>query len=267
MTPPRDHRNIGNLTEGLHPWQPKKLYYLTDAAHDDFLKDRGPRYSSTEISPSKKVAYEQLGAEECAFHLTQSDSGHAAATALQKHQVEKTYLHNPVQFILGKAYATGSVTSDVFEGVTPGPIDYRAAPGFREAHISKATFKLGGPWHFYPQFWHAHGIGQLADLVPPEFLAGASTTVSIPVLIDNPGEAALDGTLTAEFPAGWRLRSSKIARFHVDGGDEFSGRIVAVAPEAMDSTWRQIKISAQIGTESLGSHIIRVQVGAYSLPQ
>jgi hypothetical protein len=168
--------------------------------------------------------------------LTQSDSGYAAATALQKHQVEKTYLHNPVQFIFGKAYATGSVTSDVFEGVTPGPIDYRAAPRFREAQISKPTFELGGPWHFYSRFWQAHGIGQLADLVPPEFLAGASTTVSIPVLIDNPGTPALDGTLTAWFPAGWTLRSSKIARFHVGGGDEFATRIVAVAPEAVDST-------------------------------
>src|ERR1700761_281819 len=27
---PRDRRNIGNLTEGLRPWQPKKLYFFSD---------------------------------------------------------------------------------------------------------------------------------------------------------------------------------------------------------------------------------------------
>jgi LmbE family N-acetylglucosaminyl deacetylase len=146
VTAPRDTRNMGNLTEGLHPWQPKKLYFLTDAAHREFLKGRGPNYSSTEISPSKKVAYEQLGAEECAFHLTQSDSGYAAGIALQKHQVEKTYLHDPVQFIFGKSYVPGDPVSDLFEGITPGPAGYRAAPGFHGAHTSKPTFELGGPW-------------------------------------------------------------------------------------------------------------------------
>jgi hypothetical protein len=87
------------------------------------------------------------------------------------------------------------------------------------------------------------------------------------VLIENPGTAALDATLITELPTGWTLRPSQNLRFHVEGGDVYAARIVAVAPGSADRTWRQIKISANAGAESLGSEIIRVQVGGYSLPQ
>jgi LmbE family N-acetylglucosaminyl deacetylase len=45
IAPPRDRQNISNLTEGLHPWQPKKLYYFSDASHMDFLEGKGPSRS------------------------------------------------------------------------------------------------------------------------------------------------------------------------------------------------------------------------------
>src|ERR1700757_3014751 len=36
LAAPRDRKNIGNLTEGLHPWQTKKVYYFSDAADAGF---------------------------------------------------------------------------------------------------------------------------------------------------------------------------------------------------------------------------------------
>jgi len=30
---PRERLDIGNATEGLLPWQPKKIYYFSDASH------------------------------------------------------------------------------------------------------------------------------------------------------------------------------------------------------------------------------------------
>src|SRR5579863_4684758 len=50
LAPPRDRQNISNLTEGLHVWQPKKLYYFSDASHTEFLEGKGPRYATTETS-------------------------------------------------------------------------------------------------------------------------------------------------------------------------------------------------------------------------
>src|SRR2546423_10398382 len=47
---PEDRLWYGNLIEGLRAWQPKKLYYYTDASHFDFLKGKGPEYSMTAVS-------------------------------------------------------------------------------------------------------------------------------------------------------------------------------------------------------------------------
>jgi len=38
---PRSRTAVGNLTEGLHPWQPKKIYYLRHVA-SRFLERQGP---------------------------------------------------------------------------------------------------------------------------------------------------------------------------------------------------------------------------------
>jgi LmbE family N-acetylglucosaminyl deacetylase len=53
---PEDRLYYGNLMEGLRPWQPKKLYYYTDATHFEFMKGRGPEYSMTAVSPARGVS-------------------------------------------------------------------------------------------------------------------------------------------------------------------------------------------------------------------
>lgn len=266
VTAPRNARDISNLSEGLHPWQPKKLYYVTDGMHTEFMRGQGPQYSATDLSPSKQVTYERLAAESCAFHLTQSDSGYAAARALTNNTVEKTYLHEPAQFALGKSYVGADKTSDLFAGIAAEPVPYRAAPSFQPEPELRPKFELGGPWHFYSQFWKTHGIDQLAQLVPPEVAAGVSTPVAIPLLIENPGKQALEGTLKVNLPSGWTLRPGATS-FEVPAGGQFSGRVIAVAPAAVDGNWRPIKISAEAGGASLGEVSVRVQVVNSSLPQ
>jgi LmbE family N-acetylglucosaminyl deacetylase len=41
LAAPQDRFNIGNLTEGLRPWQPQKLYYFSDTAHPETIKVYG----------------------------------------------------------------------------------------------------------------------------------------------------------------------------------------------------------------------------------
>jgi LmbE family N-acetylglucosaminyl deacetylase len=57
LAAPRERNNIGNLTEGLHPWQTKKIYYFSDAADTGFQSGKGPHYSTENDSPSKKTPY------------------------------------------------------------------------------------------------------------------------------------------------------------------------------------------------------------------
>ncbi|HEX5483547.1 MAG TPA: PIG-L family deacetylase, partial [Terriglobia bacterium] len=80
---PRNHASIGNLIEGLRPWQPKKIYYFSDAANQDFLAGKGPEYASTDVSPSRHVPYYRLEAVETSFHLTQGFPGQLGKQAIQ----------------------------------------------------------------------------------------------------------------------------------------------------------------------------------------
>src|SRR5579863_2754373 len=100
LAAPRDRDNIGNLTEGLHSWQPKKLYYFTDATNPGFLAGKGPHYSTEDESPSKNVPYYKIAADWMRFHLTQGDTGQMAAAAIQKGDF--TYFRQPVLLIAAK---------------------------------------------------------------------------------------------------------------------------------------------------------------------
>jgi LmbE family N-acetylglucosaminyl deacetylase len=266
VTPPRDPGGISNLTEGLHPWQAQKLYYFSDASHFDFLKDKGPQYSATEVSPSKHVAYEILAARECAFHLTQSDSGYAAAKALENHTVDQTYFHQPSRFVFGKAHVDANVTGDVFAAIKPDSIAYVPPPGYRVAALTSPTLELGGPWHFYRQFLQAHGMKRLVNLTPPEVEAGVSTRVSVPLLIVNPGGEALRGKISVDLPSGWTLESGA-DNFEVQPRQTFSKYVIAIAPAKTDAAWRDITIQANGNNGLIGKTAVRVRVVQGSLPQ
>lgn len=266
VTPPRNAKDIGNLTEGLHPWQAQKLYYFSDTAHTEFMKGQGPQYSAAEISPSKKVPYARLSAEECAFHLTQSDSGYAAKVALEKNQVEKTYFQEPSRFIFGKAHVSSSVAGDLWEGVGEHALPFTPPPSFRAQSTDRLTVALGGPWQYYQQFWQAHGIQHLAHLVPPEVMAGVKTRVMLPVLIENPGAQAVDGEIHVEVPAGWTIQSSAVP-FHVRAGETSAKEVIVTAPGTLSGVWQDIKITANADGKLVGSLAVRTQVVQWSLPQ
>lgn len=266
VTPPRDARDISNLTEGLHPWQAQKLYYFSDASHFEFLKDKGPEYSASALSPSKRKSYAQLSAEECSFHLTQSDSGYLATVALQKNDLNSTYFAQPSRFVFGKSHVDASTTADVFAAVKSGSIPYVPAPGYRPASLSAPTLELGGPWHFYRQFWAAHGLGDLVTLLPPELDAGASTKIGLPILLTNPGNERLNAEINVTAPAGWTVNYGS-GRFEVSGGQTGARRIVLVAPASANLDWKDIVIQASAMGQAIGEVKVRVHVVPYSLPQ
>ncbi|MBV9224523.1 MAG: PIG-L family deacetylase [Acidobacteriaceae bacterium] len=268
VTPPRNANDISNLTEGLHPWQVQKLYYFSDAdvTHTEFMKGQGPQYSAADVSPSKKVTYARLSAEECTFHLTQSDSGYAARVALEKNQVEKTYFQEPSRFIFGKAHVSSSISGDLWEGVRENAMSFMPPPGFHPQPVTRLTVALGGPWHYYQQFWEAHGLQHLARLVPPEVMAGVGTRVMLPVLVENGSAQAVDGEIRVGVPEGWEVYSGA-GPFHAGVGETVAKEITVIAPKALSNVWRDIKITANAAGKPIGSLGIRTQVVQWSLPQ
>jgi LmbE family N-acetylglucosaminyl deacetylase len=266
VTPPREATGISNLTEGLHTWQAQKLYYFSDASHFEFLKGQGPEYSAAELSPSKGVSYAVLSARECSYHLTQSDSGYTAAQALQNNTVDQTYFREPSRFIFGKAHVDASATGDIFATLKPQPLAYVAAPGFHPVALTAPALELGGPWRFYRLFLGAHGLQHLWDLTPPELEAGVSTKVTLPILITNPGQRSLNGEIRVDVPQGWKLASGS-GSFEVGAGETMAKEIVAIAPRAVDSSWKNITIEGSSAGESIGKTAVRVRVVQWSLPQ
>lgn len=264
LATPKNREDIGNLTEGLRPWQCQKLYYFTDAAHTEFLKGKGPQYSATEMSPSRHLSYARLAAEECSYHLTQGDTGQMARDALAKHDLH--YFDQPVRFIFGRSYVKSKATSDLFEGVSSNPISYHAPPGFKLQPSATPMLQLGGSWNFYRQFWQAHGLENLADLISPEIMAQYSSRFTIPLLIDNPTNQPLPVTLAITLPDGWSFVRHPDARFSVPPHDCYS-YIFEMKTAASQSGWKAIEITAEANHSRLGEIRIRAELDPAAMPE
>jgi LmbE family N-acetylglucosaminyl deacetylase len=265
ITPPRNREDINNLTEGLRPWQVQKIYYFSDAAHTDFMEGKGPSYSAKDISPSRHVSYARLAAEECAFHLTQGDTGQMATAALGKNDLH--YFEQPVQLLFGKSHVKSSITGDMFEGVVPDGISYEAPPRFIPGRPSEPVLELGGPWRFYHSFWQAHGVEHLANLVPPEVEVGYSSTLTIPVVVENPTGHSLDGNLSVDFPNGeWKLLT-KATGFSVEPHNEYAVHLQAKTPATKVTGWLVVTIKAEASGKTIGTIPLRVRLDNGALPQ
>ena len=136
---------MANLTEGLLPWQPMKLYFMTDAFDDwgpywhdpetkspyrkSIVDGTGPVYDTTTISPSRHKSYAELTAEHQAFYLTQEGRHRSEGAQVGKFTDFAYHAH----LIFGKSLVGGAVTGDVFEGVSPQPIAFARVHGYRSS--------------------------------------------------------------------------------------------------------------------------------------
>jgi LmbE family N-acetylglucosaminyl deacetylase len=141
VSPPRDRTGMANLTEGLSPWQPKKLYFFTDAFEDwgpywhdpaevppfrkTIVDHTGPVYDTAAISPARHESYAQITAEQQAFYLTQE--GDIGVNALKSSRFDEFAYH--AHLIFGKSLVGGSVTGDVFERRRAPSASRSATPG------------------------------------------------------------------------------------------------------------------------------------------
>jgi LmbE family N-acetylglucosaminyl deacetylase len=263
---PRDPNGIGNLTEGLRPWQVKKLYYFTDAAHTDFQGGHGPRYSNEETSPAKHVPYYRLAAEEMAYHLTQDDTGQMAKKAIAGGDF--TYFRQPVLLFLGKSLVAAQITGDVLEGINQEPITYAAPPAYQPEKRSGLSFELGGSWFFYRQFWNAHGLdATLSPLLPrPEISLNPGERAFLPILLHNDTDKDAQIKLTISVPDGW-TEVSGTGDFLVRPHDTFATYISARSPAKQSKAAGKISLTANAGGVPVGSLDVKAFLLPGSLPQ
>jgi LmbE family N-acetylglucosaminyl deacetylase len=265
VTAPRNRSSIANLTEGLHAWQPQKLYYFTDAAHTEFLAGKGPVYSTTDVSKSKGMPYYKLIAEQMSFHLTQDDTGQFAANALKSGDLK--FFREPVRFVFGKSVVGGSAADDIFQGVRSGPIAFVRDPGYQASNATGLSAEFGGPWAFYKQFWTAHGLDHLSNLLAPEVGIGVASMLSIPVLVHNRTNQDQMISIGATLPKGWTLLS-KTPRWSIPPRADLPVELYFKTPDKVGADWQTIQINV---TPTRNADPIRlplkVNLTATALPQ
>jgi LmbE family N-acetylglucosaminyl deacetylase len=267
LSQPRNRRDINNLTEGLHPWQPKKLYFFSDAAHSEFQQGQGPRYDPKVVSPAKGVSYARLAAEEMTYHLTQGDTGQAARDALKKGDLK--IFEEPVQFIFGKSLVQSTIAGDILEGITPAAIPYARVSGYQAVEKTGLSIQLEGPWSFYREFWKAHDIAHLANLLKqPEVMISPGEKLTLPITITNWESTAREVTLQAVLPQGWRVERGQ-AIYPVDARGSYTVQTVLESPDGAPKGWVSPDIiwKAEAGGQAIGSIHMRVLIGAGGLPQ
>jgi len=282
VSPPRDRVGMSNLTEGLLPWQPQKLYFFTDAFenfsaywHDPaelpgfrktILDGTGPSYDTTTISPSRHVSYAQLEAEQQAFYRTQEGAlGEKAIAGKNFKDFEF-----PVRLILGKTVLLASITGDVFEGVSADPIPFVQVEGY--GHHPDGTnslrFKIGDPWNFYSLFWRAHNLHGLLRMNPqPELAARYGDKLNIPLLACNNTQDAVEFAVTSTLPPGWSSQTS-FTRYPVRPGECYPILAQVTAPGSGSGQWQQLTWSATAGSRQVGVVKVHVYLGnSGGLPQ
>jgi LmbE family N-acetylglucosaminyl deacetylase len=251
------------LLEGLQPWQPKKIYFFSDAENQDQFKNSGPSYITTEISPTHNLPYWRLAMDAFSFHMTQYRN-YIEGLAKKKPEEQKSDWGDPVGLIFGKSLVGGSPTGDVFEGITPAPIPFArfTPPGAEPAH---ASLELAGPWGFYDAFRPEHGLTHLPKAAVPEIAINHGQTLQIPLVVRNTGSAGQTITLVVTAPQTWTVQDFT-SSFSLAAG-ESSPVLVQVATPVADTNTADVKCRAESNHQTLGEVQLHVKLRAGGLPQ
>jgi LmbE family N-acetylglucosaminyl deacetylase len=254
---PRQHAGIANWGEGLHPWQTKKLYFFSDASHQDFLKGHGPTYLASEISPAKKVPYADITRQMWKQYATQVDFDD---------QVLNYFVNMPEYLILGKSLVPAPVDADVWAGIGEKPIAYVPEPAYKPATANGISLELGGPWAFYKSFYAAHGLNSLESLVPPQSALSANHELWVPILLHNNTDAPADITLHADLPTGW-TGNTEDRHYHLEGGSTYPIEIFLNAPDSKEKTPQTLSWTATQSGTAVGKAELSVYMEYNYVPQ
>ena len=263
---PEDRLWYGNLMEGLRAWQPKKLYYYTDASHFDFVKGKGPEYSMTAISPSQRVSYARLAAKELSFHRTQY--GDDPAKALASNNL-KDY-ESPLPFVLAKSLIGGAATDDILAGAGGGAIAFGPVRGYRPPEgPAGLSLELGQAWAFYRRFYPAHNLDVMPGLLAPELGVGSGAHFPVMLLVHNPTDKPITFELRSQLPPGWSVDSTSPQHSHpwpmrvftAGPHDDLTVRVRLVAPKLQKSEWQTLTWTADAEGRQTPPVALRVYVG------
>src|SRR5713226_2578969 len=270
---PANRREL--FLENLRPWQPKKIYYFPDADREDIFRGKGPSYSAKEISKATRQPYWRMSLDSFRAHQTQAKEFLDSLAQADEAQAEKMAASDgwmdDMRFVLGKSLVGGSLTGDIFDGITPGTISFVRPEVSPEPSRPELSVELGGPYSFYAEFRRAHGLANLPHPEPPEIALQGHTTMVIPLWVRNRTGKTQDISLAATLPAGWTLQGGT-GKFTVAAKQVAAARIEIMLPAVPETETKkpepqEISVHAESNGQSVGEVKLRVELRKRALPQ
>jgi LmbE family N-acetylglucosaminyl deacetylase len=269
-------KRLEPFLENLLPWQPKKIYYFHDSANEKLFAKSGPSYSIKEVSPSKKQPYWRLAFDAIKPHMTQFGEFIQSLEKMNEEQLSKMVddpdfgWPEPETLIFGKSYYVSKPTDDVFANVEGKTADCVLTGGLqRPLETTFAT--LGGPWGFYEKFRKAHCLQNLPVADPPEIGVKSGSMLSVPVTIHHDDKKAVEITIGAEVPQGWKVIGGA-GKFLLPAEESTNLRVEINAPtlteaELKKATPRMVTVKIEENGRSVGEIKINALLKASALPQ
>ena len=265
--------------ENLTPWQPKKLYFFSDAEDQKRFVGTGPAYSVKEISPSQQKPYWRLALDAATPHLTQFPAEIHQMGAMNDEQLTKfmddpqhMWWTEPMPLTLGKSANGGATVTagDVFAGIVPGQ---EVAGGGHFDRVltlpAEPQIYLGGPWRFYREFWQAHGLINLPGITIPEIAVKSGLPVGIPLLVTHDSAVSTKLVIKTNAPDGWKITSGD-GQLALPAERQTALRVEVQTPElsaddVKKSKPQEIVVSAEMNGKSIGEVRLRVLLKSSAL--
>src|SRR5438067_7816750 len=268
-------KRLEPFLENLRPWQVKKIYYFPDAEREDIFRGKGPSYSVKEVSKLSNKPYWRMALDAFRAHQTQAKSYLDRIAQMDEAQIEKMATSDgwgeDQHYVLGKSLVGGSVTGDIFEGITPGAIPFVRPEVSAEPARPELSVELGGPYSFYAEFRRAHGLLNLPDAEPPEIAVQAPGTMMIPLWVRNRTAKTQEITLSTVLPAGWTAQSGT-GKLMVAAKQVASTRVEVNLPAPAEKSApkaepQEVTVHADSNGQSVGEIKLRVELRKRALPQ
>ena len=265
--------------ENLTPWQPKKIYYFSDASDQKPFVGSGPAYSIKEVSPSQHKPYWRLALDAAKSHVTQFPGEIEQLSKMSDAQLQQmidnpktSWWTDPLTLIFGKSLVSAKPTDDVFSHIADRIPEYHP----QSAHLLKTVvaaqpLELGGPWAFYSHFYPAHELANLPVPKTPEIGIKAGTTLSVPLVLLHDETKPVEVELKVTAPDSWKVLGGA-GKFILPAEKSTALRIdietPALSTEALKTAAPQeITVSAFANEKSLGEVKLQVKLVSGGLPQ
>jgi len=268
--------------ENLTPWQPKKLYYFSDADDQKQFAGTGPAYSIREVSPSQKKPYWRLAIEAATPHLTQFPD----VQQFQKMNEEQfnkffedpknMFWPEPMTLTLGKSFVKGEIAGDVFQGIaTKSPLHTESKCKSQEFTdpidpILSASLTLAGPWGFYEQFNQKHCV-RAPKPKSSEVVIKSGANFYIPLTVTNNMHKPIELKIETTLPADWKVVQG-VGTFSLSEETSTDLLVEIFTPELSKQQLamlvpQDVVVRASVGGLFAGKVSLKVQLKPSALPQ